>query len=179
MLLSMAKADAPLAKIQKLVTTQQHSFPDEEYDMQDLVRKLARSNATQASLHQPFTTGETFRYLLRVSITKRLDSLDISKWRIDLENSMSILSGFNASNREVDTRAVHDRLAAYESIKEGTSVLELALWKAKIDAGHIKRAKVDSDVSYKEQCRVNSGADIVIRNVLPYLLPKLARRYNW
>ena len=67
---------------------------------------------------------------------------------------------------------MYDTLATYESIKEGTSVLELALWKAKIDEGRNKRARVEGDDSYKDRCRVNSGADIVIRNVLPYLLPK-------
>ena len=56
-------------------------------------------------------------------------------------------------------------------IKEGTSVLELALWKAKIDTNHSKRVKVDGDVDCRDQYRINSGADIVIRNVLSYLLP--------
>ena len=180
MVLTMANRDVPLANIQKLVNTQVRSFSDQEYDMQLVVLELAASNATQASLYQPFTTGETFRYLLEVSITKRLELLDVKRFQEDLKNSISILSGYNGSRREVDTKAVYRRLATYESIKEGTSVLELALWKAKIDEGHIKRAKVDGeDISYKVQCRVNSGADIVIRNVLPYLLPKLARSYRW
>jgi len=181
MMQTLAKRNIPLPNIQKLINTHQSSYPNQEYDLQSVVTALASSNATQASLHQPFTNGETFRYLLWISIIKRLDLLDITKWRIDLENSISILSlpGYNGSNREVDTQLVYDRLATYESIKEGTSVLELALWKAKIDEGRNKRARVGEDVSYKEQCRVNSGADIIIRNVLPYLLPKLARRYRW
>jgi hypothetical protein len=67
--------------------------------------------------------------------------------------------------------AVYDRLATYESIKEGTSILELALWKAKIDENSNKRAGVDGEVDYSE-CRINCKADIVIRNVLPYLIPE-------
>ena len=75
---------------------------------------------------------------------------------------------------EVSAGNLYDRLATYESIKEGTSVLELALWKAKIDESSCKRARVDSEVGSRGQCRINCGADIVMRNVLPYLLPKLA-----
>ena len=44
-----------------------------------------------------------------------------------------------------------------------------------IDRGQqnkLKRARVDGEVSYRDQYRINCGADIVIRNVLPYLLPK-------
>ena len=82
----------------------------------------------------------------------------------------------NIASRERDTQAVYDRLAAYEIAKEATSVLELALWKAKIDESRSKRTRVDSGMSYRDQCRINSGADIVIRNILPFLLPK---SINW
>ena len=64
-------------------------------------------------------------------------------------------------------------------LKEATTLLELALWKAKLDdnqadgdgvphqdgvrvtRGRVKRAR-------KERC-VTSGASIVIKNVLPFL----------
>ena len=62
-------------------------------------------------------------------------------------------------------------------LKEATTLLELALWKAKLDdeytgnddgqegarvtRGRVKRAR-------KERC-VTSGANIVIKNVLPFL----------
>lgn len=88
-----------------------------------------------------------------------------------MENVINALPK-NAKSRYTDTQAVFDRLETYESIKEGTSVLELALWKAKIDEGRNKRQRVEGDDSYKEQCRVNCGGDIIIRNVLPYLLPE-------
>ena len=76
-------------------------------------------------------------------------------------------------------RAVIDRLDRYKAehqqmLKEATTLLELALWKANLDdnegderegvrttRGRWKRAR-------KEIC-VTSGADIVIKNVLPFL----------
>ena len=171
---TLAKRDAPYAKIEKLVDIQQSSFPDQKYDMEEVVVELAMYEGVQVGLgfmgHRRCTSIETFRYLLRISISKRLELLSIRRWHEELENRINAVS--EKKSRKEDTQAVYDRLATYESIKEGTSVLELALWKAKIDESHIKRAKVDGDVGHKEQCRFNSGADIIIRNVLPYLLPK-------
>jgi hypothetical protein len=61
-----------------------------------------------------------------------------------------------------------------------TSLLELALWKKKIEdssldhgkmqVGGNKKMKMDSS-DFRLQCRINCGADHVVENVLPYLLP--------
>ena len=169
MLLTMAKRNVPMANVQRLVNTQQSSFPGQDYDMQLVVLELTISDVAQLKLWKPYTSIKTFRYLLQVSISKRLDSLGINRWRMDLENTNDLFT--HAKNRDRDTLAVYDRLATYESIKEGTSVLEMALWKAKLDESRNKRARVDGEVNYRGRCRINSGADIVIRNVLPYLLP--------
>ena len=170
MLLTMAKRNVPLVNIQKLINTQLKYFPDQSYDIKPVVTELATCNEHGfRSLSYAYASDETFRYLLRISISKRLDSLSIRRWCEELENSIDAV---RKNGRDRDTQSVYDMLATYESIKEGTPVLELALWKAKINEDRNKRARVDSDVSYKEQCRVNCGADIVIRNVLPFLMPK-------
>jgi hypothetical protein len=49
-------------------------------------------------------------------------------------------------------------------------LLELALWKRNIDASNIDNGVAMGDVNRLE-CRTNCGADFVIENVLPYLLP--------
>ena len=60
-------------------------------------------------------------------------------------------------------------------VKEGITLLELALWKAKLGekeeyaAGREpKKAKVDS-VNARKERRITCGADTVIKNVLPFL----------
>jgi len=173
MLLTMVKRNVPLANIQRLITTQQKSYPDQEYDLQQVVIELATYDTGQASFDKPFTFVDIVQYLLRISITKRLESLAVSRWSDELENSIKSLHNttHGAKNRDRDTQAVYDRLETYESIKEGTSIIELVLWKAKIDEGRKKRARVEGGDSYREQCHINCGADIIIRNVLPYLLP--------
>ena len=63
----------------------------------------------------------------------------------------------------------------YRYVKEGVSLLELALWKAKLhekeessEEGKTRKVKVDSKSARKER-RITCGADIVIKNVLPFL----------
>jgi hypothetical protein len=66
-------------------------------------------------------------------------------------------------------------------LKESTSILELALWKAKMDdviteqvqsmCGSNKKMKIDIS-ELRLQCRVSCGADHVVENVWPFLLPQ-------
>ena len=70
----------------------------------------------------------------------------------------------------------HYKAEHYRYVKEGITLLELALWKAKLlgekdeyeAETKPKKAKVESGSARKEK-RVTCGADIVIKNVLPCL----------
>ena len=63
-------------------------------------------------------------------------------------------------------------------LKEVATLLELALWKAKlaevesevgpVEVNTARKAKIDIEEAKKE-ARITSGADIIIKNVLPYL----------
>jgi hypothetical protein len=74
-------------------------------------------------------------------------------------------------NRMKHYKAEHNRL-----LKEDMTQLELAVWKAKLDdfmtqsleSQPTKKAKFDVDATRKEK-RITSGADIIIKNVLPFL----------
>ena len=80
------------------------------------------------------------------------------------------------------TRTVIDRMEHYKAehyrlLKEDMTLLELAVWKAKLDEKdedncqvkvQAKKAQVDVERARKER-RIKSGADIIIRNVLPFL----------
>ena len=77
--------------------------------------------------------------------------------------------------------SVIDRMEHYKAehnklLKEHMTQLELAIWKAKLDErednitqnAQTKRNEVDNESS-KEEKRITSGADIIIKNVLPFL----------
>ena len=55
----------------------------------------------------------------------------------------------------------------YNRLKEATIVLELALWKYKMEESDSKKRKRD----FREQSRISCRADIVIEHVLPFLMP--------
>ena len=178
MLLTLAKRRVPLVILQNLINTQENCFPGQDYDMQKVVLELADlETISQAKCKYLCTSDETFSYLLHASISKRLDSLAVGRWCEELKNSIDVLPEkagkkvmhHKAVYRERYAITLYERLATYESIKEGTSVLELVLLKAKIEARR-QEARGDRNAGH-DQCRFNSGANIVIPNVLSYLLP--------
>ena len=85
------------------------------------------------------------------------------------------------------TRVVYAGLDMCESLKESAAILELALWKARIrgkggDCGGGgggrcgKKTRLDrGTIGRRERCRINCGADVVVRNVLIYLWPGMGR----
>ena len=82
--------------------------------------------------------------------------------------------------RSVIRKIGHYKAEHRAILKEATALLELSLWKAKLagftaedDKDSVaentaKKAKIDVDDAKKE-ARITSGADIIIKNVLPYL----------
>mmetsp|Transcript_32028 Transcript_32028/g.64673 ORF Transcript_32028/g.64673 Transcript_32028/m.64673 type:complete len:82 (+) Transcript_32028:1-246(+) len=69
----------------------------------------------------------------------------------------------------------HYKVEHLRYVKEALTVLELALWKAKLGEkeenfaeGGTKKAKLDIESVRKEK-RITCGADMVIKNVLPFL----------
>ena len=65
----------------------------------------------------------------------------------------------------------------YRTLKEATTMLELALWKKGMndhcqeanEKRRIKKMKIEESTS-RQMCRVGCGADIVIEHVLPFLV---------
>lgn len=192
MIKTMCEAFVPLRIIQRVVNVQQNSFPDQHCDMQHILTELARSDSTvyQAASHltaserkqQSLYLCEVMQYLLRIGVSDRLDELNVERWRFDIEKQVEgierLISGAINDVQDVSrlaayTSTVYARLALYESVKEASTILELSLWKAKIDEygnGHRdKRAKASHEVDQRSECRVNCGAAIVIPNVLRYL----------
>ena len=69
----------------------------------------------------------------------------------------------------------HYKAEHFRYVKEGITLLELALWKAKLDEkeeyaadGRAKKARIDTNDARKDK-RMICGADMVINNVLPFL----------
>ena len=124
-------------------------------------------------------------------IHKTVLTLLLDSWRNEMNDLIDrinqVLPNTAANNKTVVIQEwmerVRGRIKHYKSehhvlLKEFTTLLELALWKAKLDESQderalgsdqpAKKAKIDVMAARQEQ-RITFGASIVIKNVLPFL----------
>jgi len=122
----------------------------------------------------------------------RSPSLQLESWRNDINEEIQsinrVLPGTGPREKADEIRrwiqSVIRRIEHYKAehnmlLKEATTLLELALWKAKLDLDdedeggsldEVKTKKVKIDVEgARNEARITSGASIVIKNVLPFL----------
>ena len=122
-------------------------------------------------------------------LRKTISSLLIEGWRDEMNQEINQINRELPSTDGVEKanairlwiRSVINRMERYKAehnrlLKEHVVQLELAIWKTKLDEeednitqnAQTKRVEVDNERS-KEEKRITSGADIIIKNVLPFL----------
>ncbi|KAK1742653.1 hypothetical protein QTG54_006250 [Skeletonema marinoi] len=120
-------------------------------------------------------------------IHNTIASLHLESWRNEMKeeinriNQVLPITPLKTGAIQQWIRSVIRRIDHYKTehkvmLKEATTLLELALWKAKVDErekeslGDVitKKAKIDVQ-SKRSERRITSGANIVIKNVLPFL----------
>ena len=169
MVITLGRANAPVDVIQNLLDVQHTLSPGYNIDWDQILEELA----TATSDDEPFASPATFCFLTRCSIATRVSAIGVKHFR---DNMADYWMGDkdNDFNRDIWRNETLTKLVYYESefqkLKESTSLLELAIWKMNIDASNIDNSLVMGDDNRLE-CRTNCGADFVIENVLPYLLP--------
>eukprot|EP00986_Skeletonema_menzelii_P002606 scaffold710_cov95-Skeletonema_menzelii.AAC.1 len=118
-----------------------------------------------------------------------ISSLLLERWRDELNQEIDRINQElpdTQADEKTDLirrwiRSVIDRMEHYKAehnrlLKEHMTLLELAVWKTKLDEKvdnstqkvQAKRAKIDKERA-REEKRITSGADIIIKNVLPFL----------
>ncbi len=122
-------------------------------------------------------------------IHKTVASLHLDSWRADMIAEIDRINRVLPATRayrktaamrqwlgSVIDKADHYKAEHYRYVKEGITLLELALWKAKLGEKEdrhpekrTKKATVDAESNRMDK-RITCGADMVIKNVLPFLL---------
>ncbi|KAK1738530.1 leucine-rich repeat domain-containing protein [Skeletonema marinoi] len=115
-------------------------------------------------------------------------SLHMESWKTEMKETISrinqVLPDADQGDKiaiirqwmdSVIDKMVHYKAEHYRYVKEAITLLELALWKAKLGArednyaeGRTRKTKTDVECARRER-RVICGADTVIKNVLPFL----------
>ncbi len=182
----LAEGRAPPSRVRNLLDAHRRCSPaTHARDFRDVISGLARSHDTRVStLRRPRTSSETFRFLLRDVVSRRVDSCGIGRWRVEVANAVDDINLFRLSDDDWErrTRVVYAGLDLCESLKESAAILELALWKARIrgeggdygGGGGGRRGK-RTQLDRRERCRISCGADVVVCNVLIYLWPGMGR----
>lgn len=172
------RASASLVCIENVLDTQQTAFPDDHVNWQQIVAKWASEDTNRATDReaQKFHR-DAFKYLITFSISERLNSLGVLKWRKEILSDIDRLRWF-VRYRKNSTQLIYSKLAHYEhmdQLREASSLLELALWKASIDLSMSNDQDRERESFRKKTnigvCRIRCGADIVVPNVLHFLLP--------
>ncbi len=121
-------------------------------------------------------------------IHKNVASLHMESWRTDMLTEINrinqVLPTTHANEKADLIRqwmgSVIDKMDQYEAehcryVVEATSLLELALWKTNLAGkeesaaeARTKKAQIDAESVRKEK-RIICGADMVVKNVLPFL----------
>jgi hypothetical protein len=123
--------------------------------------------------------------LLPTIFAERVRWLGLVRWKTDMVDAMDEALAVEWASRRREISLLYFKLATYERL-ESVSLLEMALWQVKIDSckalydtdherdgeSSLKRPRLDKshlDGVDRQSCRINSGADVVISNVLPFL----------
>ena len=110
---------------------------------------------------------DAYRLLVEGTVESRLSALGVPRWTVEIKRDIAALE-MSAFRLQQGTISIYSNLDLYESVKEGTTCLELTLWGMKLRSGAPSR---DNDVGVSTSgCRINCGANIVIPLVLDFLV---------
>ena len=179
MMETLVKANVSFKWFRVLHHMQRKYFPNQCIDW-DVVLEVAVSDIVQIQ-------KSTFIELIAEKIRERVMAIRLNQLRHCVCNKVDdvfeTVDG-GEGRRDVLLTEVQSTLTQYENeyhkLKEATASLELVLWKKRMNENlceinekrRIKKRKIaESDV--RNQCRITCGAGIVIKHVLPYLLPQV------
>jgi hypothetical protein len=128
-------------------------------------------------------TPET-KSLIEVSmestVKRRLNHLGLEPWRLAISTAMDkLLQKWEEDppDRIFQLGTIHYLLAKHERL-ECISLLESLLWKLRIETSRRPSLVVLTTLEERQHCRISCGADIVIPNVLSFLVKVKEKDYS-
>ena len=176
----------------RLETIGLQAFANCQLRLQRIAVPLKRDLFVFNDTNQKYNQFDDCYFLATVDLVGGIDttiaSLHMESWRTEVNDEINrinqVLPNILAPEKTDEIQrwmdSVIEKFEHYKSehnryVKEGITLLELALWKAKLGEkedkcveGRAKKAKVDAE-SARQDKRMTCGADMVINNVLPFL----------
>jgi hypothetical protein len=176
---TMGRCDTPKESIENLLSVKQMQFPEQPLDWEYLLTEFARSS--HHSFKGTFCNQERLQFLFQYGMTDRVKALPFNIWRDCIETMINTASFSDTLDNLYIINGIRAKFAYFEDelskVKETTTILELALWKLRMNANiiqekatHCQKKENPDESNMRRQCRITCGADVVIRHVLPYLI---------
>ena len=173
---TMGRCDTPKENIENMLQMNQLHFPEQTIDWEYLLDKFAEPSPVSFD-GVPFQ--ERIRFLFIWGMLSRVEALAFQVWRDYITNMIQTANfQFNTDNTVI-LRRIQAKVAHFEDeyprLKEITTILELALWKLRMNE-HIPQEEVcrkkmkTNESSIRQQCRITCCADVVIQHILLYLI---------
>ena len=113
----------------------------------------------------------TFHFLVKCRIAERSSAIRVQKWRMNITHLVEAFPSVWIYSAQFDAHCglICSKLIMCEFARDASVLLELAIWKAKIDDTN---GQLEDDISddLRTECRINCGANVIIPNVLSYLI---------
>jgi hypothetical protein len=167
-----------MESIEHLLCVKDTYFPEQPIDWDYLLDKFTQSSELSFS-GLPFQGR--MQFFLMCGLSSRVEALAFKVWRDHITNMIHTASFECYDDNSAILNRIQEKLSHYDDelhrLKEVTSILELTLWKMKMNekshqymaTRHKKKMKaVNSSIG--SQSRVTCGADVVIGHVMPYLV---------
>lgn len=170
MMATLSKGKVSNSVIRTLLDIQQEFIPD--LDWEEWIGELT---------DHEHISQKTFRFLIQCGLTERVNTIGVKQFRDEMmkemKKPMPSTTKYVSDSKAIWLNRIRSKLVNYEDeynrLKEATTMLELALWKYKMEESESnkKRKRTGETDDFREQCRVSCRADIVIEHVLPFLKP--------
>jgi hypothetical protein len=174
---TLGRCDTPKERIENLLCVKQMHFPEQPIDWEYLLDEFV--DPSELCFESTFT--ERMQFLLICGMSDRVETLPFKVWRDHISHMIrTAVFDLRRENSGI-LRSIREKLALFEvelpKLKEATTILELAMWKVRMHENdlqdgttyQLKKLKTDKSSS-RQQCRVTCGADVIISNVLPYII---------
>ena len=174
---TMGRCDTPNESIENLLLVKQMHFPEQTIDWVYLLDEFA--SPSHYSFSTPFQ--ERMKFLVICGMSEHVEALAFTVWR-DCITNMILTATFHIQDgnfhiiQGIRARVAHFE-AEYYKLKEITTILELALWKLRMnenipqeEVSHCQNKMKTDETEIRRQCRITCRADVIIGHVIPFLI---------
>jgi hypothetical protein len=177
---TMGRCDTPKESIENILSVKEMHFPEQSIDWGYLLDEFAKPSYYSFS---GAPLQERMQFLLMCGMSSQVEALAFQIWRDHITNMIHAAVFEWRKDNSTILRRIREKIAHFEGeftqLKEATTILELALWKARMTVnenihqevmcGFQEKVRIDKS-EVRRQCRIKCGADVVIRHVLHYLI---------